>query len=313
MKPAFEDTLPVSQAPTTVPGAVTKPPFEDTMPADGQSQGMNMTPGNIMKALPYVSNALKTPWQKTQDLFPRAAGAGAEKLGEMGVNPTVAAGAMLPVAMAPQLLSSGTALKSIFTSPEPLAQAIRSTPKDLSPAFQAADEAAGVTSKLPEQRGTMLRFPEPEGAAMGPKPLFKAQTLPSVPPASYPKDPNTLINAIRDRVDQFGNKLSPQELSDSKSLLSNLMNTGKIDFASKQGATASKLMQDVTDLHNQAVPGREELNQVYSYAKTIHPEMGDWIVNGLKRYGKWAIMGALFKGGGEAIGKMGESFSGGNH
>lgn len=50
------------------------------------------------------------PWNRASQGLRDIAGAGAEKLGGMGVNPKVAAGAMLPVAMFPDILSAATSL-----------------------------------------------------------------------------------------------------------------------------------------------------------------------------------------------------------
>jgi len=89
-KPPFEETLPIDS------DGGGKPPFEETMPVEvGGKAPWGMVASEVMK---------RTPWNQISSIFPKAAGAGAEQLGKMGVNPKVSAALMTPVAMAPELL-----------------------------------------------------------------------------------------------------------------------------------------------------------------------------------------------------------------
>lgn len=216
----------------------------------------------------------------------------AEEGGKAGY-PRTAATVGTAISMAPELLVAGGGLKSLYESSNPIARAITTTPKELGPEFQAGEKAAGISGDLPVQRGAIARFPNMAGnPSIQPPPQ-----APFVAPKSYPKDINSFINFARARVQAFGDKLTPQELDDYKTMLSTNIKAMKVKGLAKTEpyAIASQLQKDVTALHNSVIPGREQLNKVYALSKTIHPELGDWITDGVKKYGIKAI-GAVLAG-----------------
>lgn len=227
--------------------------------------------------------------------FPEAAGVIAEELGKRGIDPELAAGLATPVAIAPEIASSILGLGGMRTGTSTVARAIRTKPRDLGPVFQAGEKAAGISGDLPIQRGAVARFPIQErlAATKQPTPISPAQATPSVAPISYPKDPAAFINFANGRIRSFGKKLTPQEIDDTKTILTNMINEGKVARGTEPFALATKLRQEVTKLHNQVIPGREELNRVYSLSKKIHPDIGGWIADGLKRYGKDVVKAAI--------------------
>lgn len=179
-------------------------------------------------------------------------------------------------------------------------QALAKNPKEFGPDFEAGRSAAGISGQLPMRRGAVARFPKPEMnvPTKSPKPIVDAETLPSVPPVSYPRDTNSFINFARARVKGFGKRLSPQELDDYKTELSNIL--GSTPPGTPQYAVASQLKTDVTGLHNEAIPGREFVNKAFGMSKTLHPKIpvGGAIKSAAKLAGKLTLATLLGGAGG---------------
>lgn len=216
-------------------------------------------------------------------------------------------GATLPTAVSAVASIPGKIKSMMGNSGSVLLKALAKSPRDLSPEFSESNAAAGISDQLPLQRGAIARFPKQERLVPTPqpKPLVNAETLPSVPPVSYPKDPAAFINFAKARVQAFGNKLSPQELDDYKGILSDIFKTRKVVSGTPQYAAASQLGSDVEALHSAAIPGRAVLNKTYGLSKTFHPELIEPLTNLVKKFGKWAVIGALsgagFEKGSKAV------------
>lgn len=208
---------------------------------------------------------------------------------------TAAQGYFLPGAIKTIASIPGAIKTALGESSIPLLKALGKSPGELSPEFSTGNEAAGISEQLPVQRGAMARFPQPERIAptKQPIPIAKAETLPSVPPVSYPRDPASFINFAQARIKAFGSRLSPQELNDYKDILSDIFNTGKIAHGTPQYAVASQLGTDVSGLHTAAIPGREALNATYGLSKTLHPDLVGPLFGLVKRFGKLAVASAL--------------------
>lgn len=154
----------------------------------------------------------------------------------------------------------------------------------------------------------------PGGAAFTrPKPQIPAEPLPSAVPTKYPNDAGALINQANSRVSQFGGKLTPQELSDYKSLIQRKMANGDIPRFGPDGkptqiwAQASQTTHNITNALNQAaepllqkanlpagtMPTRAGLNQAYSTAskqQQLKELLSKYLKLGLK--GGAGILGA---------------------
>lgn len=208
---------------------------------------------------------------------------------------TAAAGYTLPGAVETVAAIPGKIKTALGESTVPLLKALGKSPKELGPEFAAGNEAAGISDQLPVQRGSMARFPQPERIVptKQPTPIAKAETLPSVPPVSYPKDPASFINFAQARIKAFGNRLSPQELNDYKAVIDDMMGTGKVASKTPQGAVASQLRTDATGLHTDAIPGREALNKTYGLSKTLHPDIVQGVKDFARDHGIEALVGAL--------------------
>lgn len=245
------------------------------------------TMGAIDAAKETLISPIRAGQTMSQPGFRNAGGAVAESLGAEGINPNIAAGAGTLLAMVPDAVQAGGVVRNIMKSPGIIQRAIRSTPKMLGEEFEAGKRAAGISENLPVQRGSAARFPE--GISKGIEPDIASRSLPMAP-TSYPKDPNTFINFVKDRISNFGDKLTPQELNDTKTILATMMRNGKLQPGTQPFAVASKLNKDVTALHNAAIPGREELNKIYSLSKTLHGEnVANSIREFITKYGKRAL------------------------
>jgi hypothetical protein len=180
-----------------------------------------------------------------------------------------------------------------------LGQAILNSPKALSPQYDALHEAAGISKDLPVQRGTSLRFPNLAGQPTSTPPTF----APAIAPLTYAKDPNTLLNIARARMEGLGDRLSPQELNDYKTLIGQMIDTGKVG-AGKPLAMASQLRGQASDLLNNRVEGLAELNKVYALStKLRNPSqfLPDAVQAGLQKYGPWFVRAAAVKLGLDAF------------
>lgn len=211
-------------------------------------------------------------------------------------------GFTLPGAVA-SLASGAKALLS--RSESPLAQAIVNTPQEIGAKMKAGEQAVGITDRLPELRGAKPSFPKPEMnvPTKVPTPVVPAETVPSVPPQSYPRDPSTFVNSARARIDKFKSALSPQELSDYKRQLTTWLSDGTLNPRTPIGAIASQLKTDVTALHNAAIPGRAALNPVYGLSKTLHPDIVGALKDYATKYGKRTLAEAVAIATGIGIGR----------
>lgn len=166
-----------------------------------------------------------------------------------------------------------------------LGKAILNSPKDLSPEYDALHEAAGISKDLPVQRGNVLKFPNLAGQPSNVPPPF----APAIAPLSYAKDPNTLINLARGRMSALGDQLSPQELNDYKTLIGQMIDTGKVGSGTPL-AMAAQARAQASDLLNNRVDGLAELNKVYGLStKLRNPSqfLPDAVQAGVAKYGPW--------------------------
>jgi hypothetical protein len=240
------------------------------------------------------------PWNKANQAYKGAIGWGAEKLGQVGANPYATAAVLTPAAIAPEILGAYAGLKGLYNSPNAIAQGITKTPQEIGQAMNAGEEAAGVSGQLPVRSGLNPRFPKtspdvitvtPEGTAIpGGTPMNNIQ---GVSPTQYPKNTDSLLNFMKQRIDQYGDKLPVQELADYKRMLPEMFNKMEVARGTPQYALASQIQKQVSELHSAAIPGRENLNAAYSVSKTLHPEVANWIQNYAQKYGKQALKEAI--------------------
>lgn len=202
------------------------------------------------------------------------------------------------------LAAKGTAA---LADASPMFRGLITSPEALSPEFEAGKTAAGISGDLPIQRGAAAKFPKQDilAATKQPRPIVPAETIPSVSPMSYPSDPAAFINFAKARVSTFGDKLSPQELDDYKTILSKMFKDGSLPSGTNYAAQGAQLKSEVTNLHNAAIPGREELNEVFGWAKKFHPDIAGHLVDIGKKYGKYVLYGALSKLGWAGFSKGG--------
>lgn len=229
---------------------------------------------------------LKGPADAIHAQFPEQAGNLAEYLGSKGFDPKVSAALTTPIALAPEIASSAMGIGQVVAGQGPLAKAIRNTPRMLSPRYDALNEAAGISKDLPVQGGRIPKFPNLAGLPSNAPP----PQAPMVAPKMYPKDTNSFLNFARGRVESLGKKLSSQELHDYHTIINTAMRDGDIVPGTNQHAIASKLGKQVASLLGKAVPGREELDEIYALSKKLRvvPEVAKtiWKFLGPKlRYG----------------------------
>lgn len=227
---------------------------------------------------------------------PEATGEAVADLGGEAGYPKTAATMGTIVQMAPDLLGAGKLLYELENSAAPIARMIRTKPRDLSPEYDALKEAAGVSGDLPSRRGYKARFPPHEPQGLGSRPpraMAPGQTVPEVPPASYPKDINDFLNFAKGRIKTFGSRLSAQELNDYNDELGTWLSTNKKLKNTRTYAVAAKLAEEVAPLHEEAIPGWKDLDRVYKWAKRLHPEIGKAVMTAAKKvmpYFRWGIM-----------------------
>lgn len=288
------------------PISATPPPSNiDFQPIDETPTIVKKGPGVISKFLFGDPNSqvndldISNPLTTISDAAKKAGGYIAEKGGEIFPNhPNIAAGVGTAVSVLPDLgmmMSGPSALKA---STNPIARGLMNTPEELGPEFQSGAEDAGISGNLPEQRGAVARFPQPERIVPTPqpKPMTPAQTLPSVPPTSYPRDPSALVNFAKTRMDTFGDKLSPQELSDYKTMLGNVLDKS-FNPNSPAGAIATQVKNQASELLNNAIPGRAGLNQAYGISKATNPDWGSMASYLVKKIGWLPVQIALGQAG----------------
>lgn len=225
------------------------------------------------------------PWNVVRRNTLDPAGEGvAEEFGRTG-HPAVGAAFGTAIQMAPEIIQAGTGLSNLYQSGNPIVKGLINTPQELGPEYEALDKSAGVSGKLPVQRGTIPKFPGLDGLPKNVPP----PEAPNVSPVSYPKDTNTYLNFVRDRLDSVGKNLSPQELADHKTILSNLMKKMAVDgqAGTQVFAKAAQAQSDLTGLQNSAIPGRDSLNRAYGISKGLQG-----ITKRALKAGAWAGGGA---------------------
>jgi hypothetical protein len=246
-----------------------------------------------------TSSAMQIPGQVNQ-LSQQAGGVTAETLGQAGVNPNVAAGIGTAVSMAPDIAGAVGGIAGLEGGKAELPNAVRgllTSPEEVGEEMQAGEKAAGIASDtLPVRRGTIMKFPGLDGLPQNEPPT----EVPMVSPIVYPKDTATFLNTARQRIDNLGEQMQPQELADYRVILNNMIKGGEVKAGTKPYALASQLYTDTNSLFTNAVAGRDDLNQVYKYAK-IMPSIGDALTGAVTKYGPRVVQGALTIGGGGAI------------
>lgn len=201
----------------------------------------------------------------------KAGEAVAESLGAEGINPKISAAAGTAVSMIPDLAQAGSLINEVVRGPSVVAQAIRNTPRDLSPRYEALNESAGISKDLPVRRGTIPKFPGMNGLPQNVPP----PQAPTVAPKIYPKETAGFLNFARARLEGLKDKLSPQELNDYKSMINTAINEGKIARGTQEYAVASQLKKQASELLSKSVPGRSELDEIYALSKKLRiaPEL----------------------------------------
>lgn len=178
-----------------------------------------------------------------------------------------------------------------------LGKAILNSPSDLSPEYDALHETAGISKNLPETGGRTARFPNLAGQPSKVPPSF----APGIAPINYPRDTNSMLNFMRQRMDSLPDHLSPQELNDYKTLISQAIDTGKVG-AGKPFAMAAQLRAQASELLNSRVDGLEDLNKVYALSSKLRDPI-QFLPNALQglvqKYGPWIAKAAV---GGAAVG-----------
>lgn len=201
----------------------------------------------------------------------------AEALGKHGY-PKLGALYGTEIQTLPAILGAATGIGALETSEAPLAQAVRNSPRMLSPRYDAVKEAAGISKDLPISRGTIPKFPGLNGLPSNVPP----PEAPMVAPKIYPKEINGLLNFVRARVEGLGSKLSGQELEDYHSIINTAMRDGKIAPGTPPYAVATKLLKDfVNPLRSKAIPGIADTDQIYALSKKLRiaPEVAKTIWN----------------------------------
>lgn len=277
---------------------------------DGSSSTVQPTKMGGSPPLGFVASKVMsmTPASKLSALFPQMAGAGAEELGKLGVNPKIAASAMLPVSMAPDILGTIAGAEEI-ENPSTLTKAITHSPSDLSPEYNAVKEAAGISNNLPETGGRTARFPNLAGQPS----KFPPDFAPAIAPINYPRDPNSLINFAQARMQGLGNRLSPQELSDYRTIIGQLIDTGKVG-GGQPLAMAAQAKAQATDLLNNQVEGLAELNKVYALSSKLrNPSqfLPQAVQTLIQKYGPSVARGAAYALGGGSVYEGGKKIFGG--
>lgn len=213
--------------------------------------------------------------------------------------PTAGAVAGTGISMIPELASAYVGWKGLHNIENPIVKGSLNTPQELSPEYASQNQAVGISDKLPIQRGTIAKYPGLNGLPSNVPPSQSA----TVAPLSYPKDTNTYLNYARDRVDSLGNQLTPQELSDHKTILSNILNDLKVkgQVGTPVFAKASQLQTDTSALQNSVIPGRADLNKAYGISKTLNPDVMNAIKNYAQKYGKLALKEAIGVGLGVGV------------
>lgn len=278
------------------------------------NSSVGQTVGKVASAIGKASDiaspltAIVTPGSGIPELaqqyakpMAQAEGQVVSDVGSKAGYPTVGAVAGTAVSMIPELASAYMGWKALHNVQNPIVKGALNTPQELSPEYASQNQAVGISDKLPIQRGTVAKYPGLDGLPTNSPP----PQSPTVAPLSYPKDTNTYLNFARDRIDSLGAQLTPQELADHKTILSNILNDLKVkgQVGTPVFAKAAQLQTDTSGLQNTVIPGRANLNQAYGISKTLNPEVMQAIKNYAQKYGKLALKEAIGVGLGVGVAK----------
>lgn len=260
--------------------------------AYGTPQIPNAPSGPVSGAINAATQTLGAPIRVGSTLAagPDIVGEGVSNLGNEVGHPNIGAAVGTAIQMAPYVAGGIGIYKGLNAIENPIVKGLMHTPQELGPEYQALDQQSGVSQKLPVQKGTVAKFPGLDGSPQNQPPV----EAPNVSPISYPKDRNTYLNFVRDRIDGPGQNLTPQELADHDKILSDIMSNMK---ANGQSGTpvfqkAAQAGSDITNLRNANVPGRPGLNTAYGISKNSQA-----IQQAIAQYAKKAV-----QWGGPALG-----------
>ena len=246
------------------------------------AKGMMMLANPIEGAETINAGEVFPAAQKAADVVaPNAA----EKVGQLTGSPVAGTLAGLATVAAPTLAGAAGGGYDLETETNPVVRGLVNTPQELGPEYQELHEAAGISKNLPMTGGRNARFPNMAGQPSANPPPF----APTIAPNLYPRDPNALMNFARSRMEGLGDQLSPQELNDYKTLIGQMIDTGKVGSGTPL-ANAAQLRNQASTLLENRVNGLVELNQAYAVAKkvqnpfTILPQS---IQNLVTKYGPW--------------------------
>lgn len=263
-------------------------PLNTSMPSFGNG-------GPISQAVNAAGQTLALPIRTGETLSqgPEALGEAASNIGNDIGYPKTGAAIGTAISMVPYAAGMVGGLNSLGSSSNPLVRGLVTAPEEIGAEMNVGEKSAGINpTMLPVRRGTIPKFPGLDGLPTNTPPT----EAPTVAPMVYPKDTATFLNFARSRVDSLGEQLQPQELADYRIILNNMIKGGEVKAGTKPYALASQLYTDTNSLFTQAIAGREELNQIYKYAKMM-PDIGDAIKLGIKKFGPLAVKGAFTAAG----------------
>lgn len=265
-------------------------PFGEEQPS---SQPSSVTGAALQAAEKTLAAPIRTGATLAQ--VPDVAGQAASDIGLATGYPKTGAAIGTAIKMAPYVAGGVGLYQGLNAVENPIVKGLLNTPRELGPEYQALDQEAGVSQKLPVQKGTVAKFPALDGSPQNEPP----PEAPHVSPISYPKDRNTYLNFVRDRIDGVGQNLTPQELADHDKILNDIMSSMK---SKGQGGTpvfqkAAQAGSDITNLRNAAVSGRPALNTAYGISKN-----SEAVAQAIKQYAlKGAQWGGPILGAGAAL------------
>lgn len=214
---------------------------------------------------------------------PNVAGDAVNEIGARQGYPLTGAAVGTAIKMIPAAATAYGAWEGIHSISSPTLQGLLNTPKELGPRYAAIDSKAGVSGDLPVQRGNVPKYPGMNGMPQNAPPT----AAPEVAPTVYPKDTNTYLNFVRNRLANLGKAMTPQELADHDAMLSDLMGRMKAKNLEHTPvfAKAAQAHTDLTAIRNEVVPGRADLNTSYGVAKTqeqLGPMIKQYLTNAAK-------------------------------
>lgn len=226
----------------------------------------------------------------TLNQVPDVVGQGISDAGLAAGYPKTGAAIGTAVSMAPLAVGlgeGGAAVDGLLRSSENPAfvRGMANTPKMLSPEYDELLAGSGVSKNLPETRGSIPKFPDLAGQPSKNPPVF----APQIAPSSYPRDPNTFLNFARQRIESLGSDLSPQELSDYKTLIGQHLDQGSFG-SGKPFAMASQLKSQASSLLEHQVAGLADLNKAYAISTKLRDPV-QFLPNAIqglvRQYGPW--------------------------